>query len=176
MQQGFESSDTSPAPARGVVDVGLGVVLASADGFGIHSGVWNAVLLTCRASGSVYEGWWEFPGGKVEPGEAIEACVLRELREELGVAAAVLGPVPEVGEIVHTYAHGTVRLHPRLCVLTPDSPPVQNILVAEHRWVGPSELREAKLLPANLPIVERIAALLRPSVVTTISRPKAPQR
>lgn len=49
----------------------------------------NKVLLTRRAPGEKHAGWWEFPGGKVEPGEPPENCLRRELREELEIDAAI---------------------------------------------------------------------------------------
>ena len=45
------------------------------------------VLVTRRAAGQSLAGFWEFPGGKVEPGEDVQSCIVRELHEELGVAS-----------------------------------------------------------------------------------------
>jgi mutator protein MutT len=86
-----------PAP-REVVDVAVGI-LTRADG---------AVLLADRPAGKPYAGYWEFPGGKVEPGETIAQALARELREELGieVGASVPWMVYE-----HDYPHAYVRLH-----------------------------------------------------------------
>ncbi|TVQ34225.1 MAG: (deoxy)nucleoside triphosphate pyrophosphohydrolase [Phycisphaeraceae bacterium] len=153
-------SDMSAESVTGVIEVGLGLLLRPGSISGVCQGAWREALLTRRAPGAVFEGWWEFPGGKVEPGESVEACVVRELREELGVEVRVLGPLPGVDALVHTYPHGTVRLHARLCELTPDSAPPANLLVAEHRWTAAADLGSIGLLPANLPIIERLAALL----------------
>jgi 8-oxo-dGTP diphosphatase len=88
-----------PQPGtRAVVEVAVGVLIR-ADG---------AVLLADRPPGKPYAGYWEFPGGKVEPGETVAEALVRELREELGV---------EVRESVswmvyeHDYPHAYVRLH-----------------------------------------------------------------
>jgi mutator protein MutT len=57
---------------------------------------------------SVLPGLWEFPGGKLEPGEAPEAACVREFREELHLACR---PVQGLGDLAHDYEHGAVRLH-----------------------------------------------------------------
>lgn len=117
-------------------------------------------LVTRRLKGSVYAGWWEFPGGKLEAGETPEACVRRELAEELGVEAEVVGGLPGLEEVRHVYEHAAVRLHPRLCLLAPASSKPQDLLVAEHRWVNADELAALAILPANRPIVDAVVALL----------------
>ena len=65
------------------------------------------VLLAQRPAGKPYEGWWEFPGGKFEPGENAEVAVTRELEEELGIR--VLASSPWVVR-EHVYEHAHVRL------------------------------------------------------------------
>src|SRR5882672_6532095 len=84
--------------ARPVTDVAVGVLIR-ADG---------AVLLADRPAGKPYAGYWEFPGGKVEPGESIASALKRELREELGIEIAP--PLPWV-TIEFDYPHAYVRLH-----------------------------------------------------------------
>jgi 8-oxo-dGTP diphosphatase len=64
-------------------------------------------LLAQRPTGKVYAGYWEFPGGKVEPGEAPAAALARELHEELGIE--VRSAYPWLVRI-YTYPHGTVRI------------------------------------------------------------------
>lgn len=89
--------------SRPVIEVAVGVVIR-ADG---------AVLIGQRLAGKPYAGWWEFPGGKFEPGEDAAAALARELDEELGIAVRVSEPwvVRE-----HVYPHGHVRLHFRRVV------------------------------------------------------------
>ncbi len=65
-------------------------------------------LLAQRPAGKAYAGYWEFPGGKVEPGESLDAAVKREIREELGIE--VLRAEPWLTR-THVYEHASVRLH-----------------------------------------------------------------
>ena len=84
--------------AREAVDVAVGVLIDPAGRF----------LLTSRPEGKVYAGHWEFPGGKLETGETVEAALRRELHEELGItiAAAHAWKI----ELID-YPHALVRLH-----------------------------------------------------------------
>lgn len=83
---------------RKEVEVAVGV-LVRPDG---------AFLLTSRPEGKAYAGYWEFPGGKVEPGETVEQALRRELREEIGIAIGAVHPwrVERVD-----YPHALVRLN-----------------------------------------------------------------
>jgi 8-oxo-dGTP diphosphatase len=84
--------------ARRVVDVAVGVLIR-ADG---------TFLLTSRPAGKAYAGYWEFPGGKLESGETVEAALRRELHEEVGISIG--GITPWKIELVD-YPHALVRLH-----------------------------------------------------------------
>ena len=110
------------------------------------------VLLAQRPPGKVYPGYWEFPGGKLEAGEAPAQALARELHEELGVDIA--DPAPWITR-VYTYPHGTVRLH----------------FFRVHHWSGEPHGREgqafawqrvdapsvAPMLPANAPVFRALA-------------------
>ena len=65
-------------------------------------------LLAQRPEGKVYAGYWEFPGGKVEPGETVREALVRELQEELGISVTACSPWLTR---VFTYPHATVRLN-----------------------------------------------------------------
>ena len=84
--------------ARKVVEVAVGVLIQPDGRF----------LLTSRPPGKVYEGYWEFPGGKLEPGESIEQALRRELQEEIGLAIGAVHPWKV--EMVD-YPHALVRLN-----------------------------------------------------------------
>ena len=85
-------------PDRPVVDVAVGVLIQPDGDF----------LLTSRPAGKVYAGYWEFPGGKLEPGETVAVALARELHEELGIDIGAVTPWRE--ELVD-YPHALVRLH-----------------------------------------------------------------
>lgn len=110
--------------------------------------VWREgrVLLTRRPPGGPFGLKWEFPGGKLEPGESAEQALVRELREELGVGSVTQGTLAVE---THEYAHGlVVELHFVRCELdsldfTP-SPEVH-----EARWSRPSEVDPSDLLEAD---------------------------
>ena len=86
--------------ARAAVEVAVGILIRPDGRF----------LLTSRPPGKVYAGYWEFPGGKLEPGESVEQALARELHEELGVT---LDPaaITRWREQLVDYPHALVRLH-----------------------------------------------------------------
>jgi len=119
------------------VDVAVGVLVDPQGRF----------LLTSRPSGKVYAGYWEFPGGKLEAGETVEAALRRELHEEIGIEIGAVQPWRV--EIVD-YEHARVRLH--FCKV--------------FNWHGEFEMRErqamawqdlpvrvAPVLPGTLPVL-----------------------
>jgi 8-oxo-dGTP diphosphatase len=108
-------------------------------------------LLSRRLKGTHLAGLWEFPGGKCEPDETHEACLARELREELDVDARI---GPEIIVIDHTYPERTVRLHFRRCEISGEPRPM---LGQELRWVTPADLRTIELPEADKALVERLS-------------------
>jgi 8-oxo-dGTP diphosphatase len=126
---------------REAIDVAVGVLIDSEGRF----------LLTSRPAGKVYAGYWEFPGGKLEAGESVEAALRRELHEELGI---IIGPAEPWKIELMDYPHARVRLH--FC----------KVFV----WSGPFEMREAQqmawqtlpvqvapILPGTLPVLRWFA-------------------
>lgn len=146
-------SDTYP---KNTVEVGLGVVIREIPLYG-GSTPSIEVLITRRRAGTVYAGWWELPGGKIDPGEGVDDAVVRELGEEVGVLARVVEALPTVE---HTYAHARVRLHPRLCVLEAASPEPRPLEVAECRWIPAAALRDYAFPEANGAVVTAVLVRL----------------
>ena len=107
-------------------------------------------LMTRRVKGAHLEGYWEFPGGKCDAGESLEACLLRELREELAVDA-VIGE--QVLSTSHEYPDRRVELH-FFRVSLRESPAPQ--LGQEMQWVARADLPSLKLPPAD----DELVALL----------------
>lgn len=142
---------TASAP----VDVAVGVVIRP-DG---------AVLLGQRPAGKPYAGWWEFPGGKLECGESVEAALARELDEELGLR--VHGSCPWVVRRF-VYPHATVRLHFRR-VLDFEGEPHARERQA-FAWRHPDAIDVAPLLPATVPVITwlRLPALCVPSAAAAM--------
>ena len=109
------------------------------------------LLVTRRIDGTHLAGHWEFPGGKCEPGESPEDCLVRELREELGVAASV------GDEIYRThYAYADRRLDLRFFDCRIEGEP-EPLIGQEIRWVARSELPELQFPPADAELVQRLA-------------------
>ena len=93
------------------------------------------ILLAKRPSKGLLGGMWEFPGGKTEQEEALEDCLIREIREELGVEIRVGEPF---GVYKHAYTHFRITLYAFLCRLTGGEP--KPIEAAELCWVSPDDL------------------------------------
>ncbi|MBD2136065.1 8-oxo-dGTP diphosphatase MutT [Anabaena sp. FACHB-1237] len=108
----------------------------------------NQILIDRRLPQGTMAGLWEFPGGKIEPGETIEECIEREILEELGIKI-------KVGEhlitIDHTYEHLRVTLKVYLCDHLMGIP--QTIECAEIRWVMVDELDNFTFPAANIEII-----------------------
>ena len=119
---------------------------------GVLIGERGRFLLTSRPAGKVYAGWWEFPGGKLERGETVEAALARELHEELGIDVVDIRPWHATRV---DYVHARVRLH--FCKVL--------------AWRGAIAMREgqamawqslpvtvAPVLPGTLPVLDWFAA------------------
>ncbi|SRR5690606_20249181 len=115
----------------------------------------NQRILICRRpDDTVLGGLWEFPGGKVETGESVEHCLLREVREELGIDVAIDHPLPTID---HRYPHAHVRLHPFLCHLSAGE--ARPLGCAKLKWIDPEELAAHPFPPANAPLLHQLASL-----------------
>jgi 8-oxo-dGTP diphosphatase len=112
----------------------------------------GAVLLARRPESKVYSGYWEFPGGKVEPGEPVAGALGREIREELGVEIERAHPWITR---VFVYPHATVRLHFHRVYAWRGEP-----RALEHQgiaWQHPETVEVAPMLPANGPVLRALS-------------------
>jgi mutator protein MutT len=100
-------------------------------------------LVTRRLRGTHLEGCWEFPGGKCEPGETREACLEREIQEELGCRIRIDAPLLSVS---HDYPDRTIELHFFRCDLAEEP---RALLGQEVRWVPRKDLRSLAFPPAD---------------------------
>lgn len=133
--------DLPRCPDRSVVEVAVGILIRNGGDF----------LMTSRPKGKAYAGYWEFPGGKLEPRETVTEALTRELNEELGIQAGQI----EVWKIqLVDYPHALVRL--QYCKV--------------HDWTGDMQMREnqsfawqslpvsvAPILPGAVPALQVLA-------------------
>ena len=153
-------SGTTPTPERKPyhvmdatdrvpVDVAVGVLIERGESG--QEGQEGRFLLTSRPEGKVYAGHWEFPGGKLEAGETVEAALRRELDEELGIT---IGEAHVWKVELMDYPHARVRLH--FCKV--------------FAWAGEFEMREGQqmawqglpvevvpVLPGTIPVLQWLA-------------------
>jgi 8-oxo-dGTP diphosphatase len=109
------------------------------------------LLVARRLKGSHMGGCWEFPGGKLEPGESPEGCLARELVEELGVTSVV---GEEIHRTIYAYDDRVLELRFFRCVLDGEPRP---LLGQELRWAARAELKSLEFPPADAELVEWLA-------------------
>jgi mutator protein MutT len=124
------------------IEVAAGIIL--------HDGL---LLISQRNQDSHLAGYWEFPGGKRKSGETFEACLQRELLEELNILVEV-GRLFE--ELTYEYSEKTVLLKFYLCRLLEGE--AQALECQNFRWIPLKELASYLFPPADRPVLERLAA------------------
>ncbi|MDH3977046.1 MAG: 8-oxo-dGTP diphosphatase MutT [Gammaproteobacteria bacterium] len=126
----------------------------------VAAGILNAadgrVLITRRPEGKDQAGWWEFPGGKIDVNESPLEALKRELNEELGVTVETAVPFMR---FLHKYPERQVTLHIFSVGRYTGDP--EGCEGQQLRWEKVDALMQAGLLPADLPIVEKLLATAR---------------
>lgn len=112
----------------------------------------SEILITRRFDHVHLPGMWEFPGGKVEPGESLPMALEREILEELGVSIRVHD---EFFTVDHDYPTKSVRLHFFNCSIIAGEP--QPIEAADMRWVEPVNLGQFEFPPADAELIARLS-------------------
>ena len=110
------------------------------------------ILIARRRDSAHLGGLWEFPGGKRRPGESFEACLTREILEELGLAIAVH---EQIASAEHDDAERRVRLRFYRCTILEGEP--RPLGCEECRWVTPTQIGSYPFPPADEPLVRQIA-------------------
>jgi len=111
----------------------------------------DQLLITQRLADDTLGGYWEFPGGKVDPGEELKAALKRELREEVGVETEI---GEEIHRIVHPYPDRDVRLYFFDAQIISGEP--QKLEVADLRWVRVEELMDFQFPEADRPLIDQL--------------------
>lgn len=111
----------------------------------------GAFLVTRRPAGVHLEGMWEFPGGKIDPGETHAQALRREIREELGADVQVHGLLFQT---THQYPDRSVALYFYRCTLAGEP---SGVLGQQMRWVPARELRSLPFPPADEELIARLA-------------------
>ena len=149
-----DSSDTSTFDSPGAKHVGAKVVLVAACALIDADG---RVLIAQRPAGKPMAGLWEFPGGKVDPGERPEDALIRELKEELGITVneACLAPLTFAS---HTYEDFHLLMPLYVCRRW------EGLMSSREgqmlAWVRPNRLRDYPMPPADVPLISHLTALL----------------
>jgi 8-oxo-dGTP diphosphatase len=125
---------------RSIIEVGCAVIR--------HQG---RVLIAQRKAEDRWGGYWEFPGGKKESWETLEACLVREAEEELGIRIL---PRQFLSRKDHLYPERVVALHFYLCDWQEGVPETREC--QDFRWIAPEELRNFRFPPADDEIIEEL--------------------
>ncbi len=116
----------------------------------------GAVLCTQRSEAMAMPLKWEFPGGKIHDNELPEECLQREVREELGIAVAIVRPLAST---THRYPSFTVTLYPFVCRILSGE-----IMLHEHKalaWLSPEQLHQLDWAEADYPVIAAYQDRLR---------------
>jgi mutator protein MutT len=134
------SHKRSPANPEPIIEVAAGLIFRD-----------GKLLITQRYADAHLGGLWEFPGGKIEPGETYQDCLSRELKEELGILVEVRELIES---LTHAYPEKTVHLRFFRCTWRTNEP--QAIGCADCRWVTAAELKNYQFPAADSRLLEKL--------------------
>ncbi|NIR42842.1 MAG: A/G-specific adenine glycosylase [Gemmatimonadetes bacterium] len=132
-----------PARKRPHYDIAVGVVWRG-----------DEILIAKRRPEGLLGGLWEFPGGKAEPGETMEAAVVREVAEELDVEVE---PGEKIASVDHAYSHFEITMHAFHCRYRAGTP--KPLGCQEYAWVKPTELDRYAFPAANRAVLSRLTRI-----------------
>lgn len=114
------------------------------------------LFITRRSQDAALGGFWELPGGKIEPGESSHDCLIREFREEVGLP---IRPTQALDTIAYEYDHANVTLHPWLCELAGESSAANpgSTPDTHRKWVTVDALDQHRFPPANASLMRILA-------------------
>lgn len=139
-QTSQHSTDNGPLTTDNSIEVSAGLIFRD-----------GRLLITQRPTGGHLAGLWEFPGGKREPDESFEACLKRELQEEIAVDVEVLELIESID---HTYPEKSVHLRFFRCRLTAGEP--KRIGCPDLRWIQREELTNFDFPAADAALIEKL--------------------
>ncbi len=115
--------------------------------------IWNKgqILISKRRENGLLGGLWEFPGGKIEKGENAQTCIIREVKEELGV---LVQPTSFLKQIKHAYTHFSITMDAYHCDYLQGTP--QAIGCDNWKWITPEEIRLLPFPKANHKLFDKI--------------------
>lgn len=114
----------------------------------------DKLLVAQRPFGKPYSGYWEFPGGKIEPNESGEAALKRELHEELGIAIRTAAFLFE-----HEHQYPDKAVHLEIWLVTEFEGEPHSKEEQALRWVTHTEMQALRLLEGNWPLLDKIMSL-----------------
>jgi len=123
----------------------------------------DRVLVVQRGEETDHPLKWEFPGGKVDPGESEEECIIREIQEELSLDVVIFGKLPVVE---HDYGYKKIRLIPFICDTLDDMPMLNEHISFE--WLNPGELGKVDFSEADLFVSESYLLTINSSVTPQV--------
>jgi len=133
------------------IEVGCAVIASTRGVAGHHRKGGPHILIIQRKPGDSYGGYWEFPGGKRRSEESLEACITREVFEEVRMG---IKPTLFLGEQIYQYPGKAVKLFYYLCDWINGEPLKYDCY--DLRWVKPRDLIRFCLLPADIEIVQEL--------------------